>query len=441
MNALKSYKIYDFSTIFLLSLMLFYFIPVPKLPVVRLAPMNILFYILILYLFTRIQDIIKLDAKIITMLFLIIVFVLLSNLLNVVQTKEFGNIASYIRIILFMLFIPLACSDEKRLMVVLKFFLVMAAFSTVFGILIYFFGGPFAAVKKFLTQSQVTAGLYYDKGSQVTGIYCLAHVFGYLLAAAPLLTFGVFCVEKKKKWIVFLFIFMVGVILNAERSALLMNLVVFFLWFVKDKGKRPFIFLLFVVIMSSFFILPYLLDLAGYQKPTDIKASHQSGTIMERMKESSVEDAVDRLKWQWHGIRSVLKSPILGVDHELYVRTVHNIPYTVKNLNLYANTPWPHNHYVNAGMWAGVAGWLILLVFLTILISIHKDTQKQLQGFPKAGLVYSGLSLAVLGAMGNGLFHNHGIFRVEFATCTLVGLLFAFNRVAKNYTAEENAQL
>lgn len=326
-------------------------------------------------------------------------------------------------------------------MVVIKFFLLMAAFSVLFGLLIYLFGGPFADIKKFLTQSQATAGkLYYDKGSQLSGLYCVAHVFGYLLACVPVLTIGVYWTEKRKKWIECLFIFSVGLFLNAERSALLMNILVFFLWFAKDKKNRLFMSFVFVMLGVFFLFMPYLINLTGFKKPTESTASHQRGTIMERMQKSSTSDVADRLKWQLNGIISVLKSPILGVDHDLYLRTVHNLPDTIKTLDRYS-APAPHNHYVNVGMWAGVTGWLIMLALFTLLISIHKETKEQLQGHTKTILAYRGLSLAVLGAMGNGLFHNHGIFRAEFATCTLVGLLFAFNRLAKNYTAEENAQL
>jgi hypothetical protein len=335
-----------------------------------------------------------------------------------------------------MILFIVVCKSQQKLRFFIKLFLFLSVLSTIFGILVFFWGEPFATIRAWFTQGNPNAqSQFISKGSSLTGLYGLPHEFGYLMASAPILAVSLYLAEQKKIWLVFFIILVCGLFLNAERSALLMNLIVFFIFFSKDKTKRVQKLLLFIFLAASLWTTPYLIRFAGLDTRTvDPAGDIQQGTLKERISDSTIEDIKNRFTWQYYGLKSVLLHPLGGVsgyEYRIAIRKAlrSNSAHGIVRSG-YDEFPYPHNHYIVAAMDIGVWAWLIVFLAVFLLKRSYAIVIKQLAHDQQKIILFKGVALGLIAAAGNALFHNAGVFSFEFATCSFIAFYLSFQSVA-----------
>lgn len=419
----------EFGIMILAALMLLQFFPLPKIPSLGFTPINCVFVLIILYGFARLRSVISVDPKIPVALGFTLSYVVLMVLLNAIQEETEGGFAQHIRNAAYIFSFVIVCNSVDRWKLVLKLFLVLAVASVLFGSLVYFVGSPFSAVRDWMHQS-ASPMAHIGKGSQLTGVYCEPHIFGYLLAGAPILAVGLYRSEGRLRWLGVFLVLLLGVLLNAERSTFLMNTLVLFAWFVGGRRNRWAAVGLLALVVLGLVLSPLILPSSRYNPNSSNRAaSYQAGHLAERLQEAKGSDALARLRWQWNGIRAVLESPILGATREGYARIANAVPQNALTFGAATVMP-PHNHYVNIGMHAGVAGWLILVVVVWLFRKVHIQSRS---AFRETGpiILEKTTRLALIAVLGNALFHNAGLFSPELATSTVAALFLSLRNTVR----------
>jgi len=115
-----------------------------------------------------------------------------SHILSLVRGEHVVNVISDIRTVLYVMFIVVFLgSNRNRLIKLLKLFVILTVVSVIFGMLVYFVGEPFASIRYWLGKSQsYNWDIFVGKGTQLSGMYCPPHIFGYMMGVVPVLCFA-----------------------------------------------------------------------------------------------------------------------------------------------------------------------------------------------------------------------------------------------------------
>jgi hypothetical protein len=333
--------------------------------------------------------------------------------------------------IVMILAIAVFCSNGKYVVSTIKFFVIFATFSVVFGLLVYFVGEPFISIRQWFTASASTAEtISIGKGSQLTGLYCIPHIFGYMMAAVPILGFTLFLAEKRFFWIACLLISSIGLLLNAERSALLMNVVAFGVAFWRQKNR--FLLLVSLVLCVVVVLLIQHVFISGSQNIIHRQeSSYRAGSLSDRLKSTTIDEVIDRIKWQFHGIRTVLRHPLTGGTQTDYAHEVYAGKMSVLSQRQIKNTLSSHNHYINIGLKTGILGWIILAILLWRIAVMLRVDVAPFDRKQNLAMIALGVKLSVTATMGNAIFHNAGLFTHEFASSTVLAFLMAIYGIVK----------
>ena len=419
----------------ILFVLFFKFIPFPVINMFGFAPENFIFLLILLCLVFCMKIVISSRIDLLTIL-LLLSFYALEFTINLFQSEPLALIFPQMKSILMILIIASFCNNERRFVLSVKFFVTMVTVSVIFGLMVYFIGEPFITIREWFTAGASTSEtISIGKGSQLTGLYSVPHIFGYMMAGAPILCLALFFAEKRFIWLLFLLICSIGLLLNAERSAFMMNVIVFGLVLRREKNR----FLLFVSLLLCVIVVLLIQHVFVYRSQNMVhlrEASYRSGSLNDRMKSTTLDEAVDRIKWQFHGIRTVLKHPLTGgtladYAHEVYADRMHT-----PSQRQIENTLASHNHYVNVGLKAGVWGWMVLAILLwRIAVMLRVDVAPLAEKQPLAKIAL-GVKLSVVATMGNAIFHNAGLFSPEFASSTVLAFLMALYGMVKSRQPE-----
>jgi len=426
---------FDLGFAILLGLIIIKFVNVPRLGGMPVAPINLLILLSLLFMLLNIKGFISNDLKILGVFLLFILYIFIKLFIEVAfhgsTGNLFGKLGIPIRTLCIMATWLLVCNTKERALFFIKLFVIMAAVSTVFGMLVYFWGGPFTEMRLFLNKTHASAGMIViSKGSNLAGFHGLPHIWGYMLAGVPILAVTLYMIERKMLWLFVLTVFIMGLFLNAERSALLMNMVIFLWWFLLDRKRIAMKLIIFSALVTGLVLVPSLLKIVGLSNTgMDSKGSIQQGTLNERMSGTSVQHAIDRIFWQYYGVKSVIQNPLIGPTHEDYLRNVHSLSTSVKFLSRYSDTPYPHNHYITFGMKIGIAAWIIIFVFLILIRRIDLEIKRNWQHDEPMNLIHLGIKLALIAVLGNALLHNAGILSFEFATCSMIAMFLSLRAI------------
>ena len=378
-------------------------IPVYRIPYLQIAPDNLIYGFVLVIFLSNFKTYSKRMNKYIGW---IIVSYVLYQLLKVIMGKysgmEAGNQYFIIRDISILLIFQMAI-DKVNYSKFLKIFTILLFVSMFLGILIYIFGEPFASLRMEILNDPFMR--YYGKGDRIAGFYKKIFTFGYLLAALPVLIFTFYKKERKFYWLIMLFISIFGLLLNAERATMILSsTVIIFLSFKWFKGSKKIpIFISIIIVLIA------------------IQQFYLKGTTVEhgfyRIDSTSSDEIHWKLAKQYAAFLSILKNPLTGGDRGVY----KNIYYSWAGYSPNA----PHNAYVNIGMYGGVLGWLLFLIFAYNIVKIIKIFRSETKKNYSFRILYQGISGAFLGVLGVGLFHNAGIFDGETTSFILLMFLIA----------------
>lgn len=430
-----------FASFLLLAIVLIQFFPIPKLPGLGVAPENVLFLIALGYLvMVRPRECVR-SGKVSIAIVLMLCFAALEQLHNVVHGLNVSLPAEHIRIAIYLWLMAVVCRYFDRCVWFVKVLVVVGAMQVVFGALIHFVGEPFASLRAWMLRSGTDGEtILITKGSQLAGLYGLPHQFSYLVASFPILAIALYYHERARVWLVLCLVLLTGLFLNAERSALGACVLMYAVWLIKTRQKAKSMIVIGVLGVSIIGVAKVIERIQPKEHEISVEAAYTHGTLSKRLGGTDVEEITGRLMWQVHGAISVLRNPVLGPSHMDYVQEVvgREKRKVVTEIEA-AKIPPPHNHYVNVGVRAGIVGWVILAGWLWLQWRIYRTAVRRIGDDKKCLDFHLGLSLALLAAMLNALFHNAGIFSPELGTVSILGLYMACYRVHCGATAETSS--
>ncbi len=410
----------------LTGIILIQFFPLPVLPGIRLAPENFFFLAAILFCGARLSRLAFSSGRVSTLVLLLVAFAMLDWVHDFLRGGLITNPARQVRAAVYLLMLVEVCRFPASCQQVIKLLVVVGVAQVIFGSLVYFLGEPFTSIRAWMLQSAATGDTLIGEGSQIASVYGAPHIFSYLLAAFPFLAVSLYLHEKKTIWLVAMVVLVLGLFLNAERS----SAAVFFagvLYLALKSGQRARNLLLLAIVAVAFAGMQLFIgSRVPSGPPGDVSQSaYAHGTLSDRFGGTSVDEVVDRLAYQVHGIISVLKHPAIGPTQLEYAREVIGDTGVVSSA-LATEVLAPHNHYVNVGVRAGVPGWIVLAWCLWVLWKTQRVVRVAAwTRMPGLRVQHLCVSVGVAAVLANAIFHNAGIFTPELATTTMVGLLLA----------------
>ena len=384
------------------------FIPFPKLPFIHMAPINIFVLLLTLALIPKLGKLSRIRGSAMLILICLALFSFVDQALNVVEDTDNVGVFGSVRAMIMLLSAATMLDTRRSLDVFLKWALFGVFCSALLGLLVYFFGGVFLEIRNWMLQSTEAKSGIAGEGLWVSGLSGNHFNFGYLMAGASVLPLVMLATQKRKMLWTMLYFFLLGaLIFNAERSAsvAVMASSLYFAYHAKLFRSKNALILLMVFISVA-------VATKNYRDWTSIVTDSQSKTGLERLADTN--DFVQRMKWQFYGIKSVFLHPA-GVTEEQYRQVVLG-----RNGSSSVWVPYPHNHYINVGMHAGYIGWVLLFIFLLALYTLIRFSRKRAWQRGMDLLFLRGLHAALVAVMFNALFHNNGMFFFEPISLTLL---------------------
>jgi hypothetical protein len=346
------------------------------------------------------------------------------------------SIKKFIQFLLFLI----ACTNLIELRRVIFTITITIFISAVFGLLTYYFGGPFEEIRDWLWQSRAdllsiaTEENKGGKGQFVTGLSGVHWLFGYLMTAGPAL--ALICGRLSRfKWlwaVIFLVMFF-ALYLNGQRAAFAFScLAIIALIIYWRLVTMPFIFIGVAFVLSI-----YIFSFGNTQSAQIYHASNEELSLLDRFSHSG-HDSDDRFSWWKAGVISVIESPWIGPTHEEYVGAFFGTKTVIVANNPDRRIPFAHNSYINPGIYIGIIGWLIVLFYLIILKKILAQVFTAETEEKQEKIIFQGISITLLAPMLNAMFQNDSIFYGEPTNVLLTGLLMSCYQIASKQNSIKN---
>ncbi len=403
--------------IFFVAMVLLIFIPVQRhIPVIGITPTNFLSALFIIVLIASLPILRRRLSRNVVWLFgAYVAFVLWDILGTILQTGTLGSARSMAitvinRILLGMVFI-LFIQSKRRYQVAFKFVLNVILLVTVFSLLEHFFVNPFRSIRLWL----LTGGNNAPTPSawHIMGFFSVFQ-FGYVVAAAPILSVTLYLQERKLYLLATTALFLAALIMNGERSAIsaLAIGLAYLTWKLParlgEKLRRGFVIgmLMLGIVMAT---IPLLSTLQ-----------------IDKYTSTNREEILARVWLQVAGLETVLKNPLLGITEGASYQI---IALNHKNLVWYwlyeqeaSEIPWAHNGYINIGLRAGFPGIAAFCIFMLEIMHIAEQFKKKAE-LLGLRMYYLGVTASLASAMLNALFHNSSVFTGNGVTWILLDLL------------------
>jgi len=401
------------------------FIPISKIPLIKIAPINLILYLTIILLSFFIHELKEcLSSVIVIFLLIFLAYSLYDFGLNYFKSEYTVNIfANFRRVILVILTIFIA-RREAGFKFAFKVILIMITISTFFSIFIHLFGEPFKSVRDLILFN--TEAISLGKGERIAGFAASIFAFSYQITSAVVMAYGIYLAERKLHWIFFFGLLTLGLILNGERSSALMSVscLIFMLLFNDRKKLIQIAFIVLPVIFTTFLVL-------NFSQPQGNHLNSNEQTLLNRLGEQIEGEFTGRVLQQLAGVVVTLKNPIYGGTDKAYQKELFILQSWLKRKKHFVvklsfkEYPAPHNHYVNIGMHAGVTGLAMFILFFILLLKIISQFQENTRTNPNMRFYYLTTVYALFAVLGNAIFHNNGIFFGEITSWFLVGLVCA----------------
>lgn len=334
-------------------------------------------------------------------------------------------IKNFIQLLLF----SIACTNLLELKRVTFTITITIFISAAFGLLTYYFGGPFETIRDWLWQSradllsQAAVGKG-GKGQFVTGLSGTHWLFGYLMSAGPALALVCGRLSRFKwLWAVIFLLMCYALYLNGQRAALVPSILVIIAlllyWRMVSVSA--------VAILIVFVFAIYTLNFNKIESTHIYHLPDQELTLADRLAHTG-HDSESRFSWWKSGVISVIESPWIGPTRQEYATALFENSPVIDNPD--RRKEFAHNSYVNPGISIGVIGWVIVLVYLLMLKKVLTQVFTAANEEKQEKIIFQGVSIILLAPMLNAMFQNGSIFSGESTNVCLTGLLFACYQIA-----------
>lgn len=401
------------------------FVPIRTVPLLPVAPVNVICYMIIIYSLIAFPTIKKTIPRTVALLLVtFLVYSFLDFFVSLYKSEEPINIYSRLRPPLLVIIMCLVASSEKGFKWAFKFILLMIVLNIIFGLLLTTFGEPFESIRTLVIGRRSASIL--GIGDRITGFSGSIHAFSYVIAAAPIMALTLYFAEKKLIWLLMFISTILGLVFNAERSPSLMVVICLALWIFIGKGIsfKNIIILAIAVVLSGVFVMNVI----------DTKRNPQSSdekTLVHRLRESREGEFLQRIRQQIAGLITIIKNPVIGGTDEKYQKVLTSLMYSTSGgyvkveKDWYIRAPASHNHYINIGIKTGLPGLGIFSIFTILLLKSLKKFKHNTLYRRNMSYYYSGSLYSLIAVFGNALFHNNGIFFVEITSWIVLGLICA----------------
>lgn len=410
----------------LLIVIIMEIITLPVLPIIGVAPINIVLLFAVLAIMFNFKQLPVLSPVVTKIILLLLFFDIYDYILGWSLDKDnvifpMATIRKCIELTLF----ALACTKPVELKRIIFTISIGITISAMFGLLIYHIGEPFQSIRDWLLQSTKVKSGISGKGMWISGLSGEHFLFGYLIGVAPVI--ALVCTQLSRfKWIwIILFLLMSYTLyLNAERAALVGALLGVAYLLIRWRLVKT----LYVCIGVSLFLAAYVLK--PNTEMVAMESSVHGASLTSRFVKTDA-GTTERLDWLKAGILSVLEHPFSGVSDQEYQSAFFENDITVVN-SPDRKIPYVHNHYVNTGLKIGIIGWMIVFFYLQALNKIFKQIFAVSVTEEQERKIFEGGAIALISVMLVALFHNSGIFFNEPVTVCLTGLLIAIYQALYN---------
>lgn len=335
-------------------------------------------------------------------------------------------IKNFIQLLLF----SIACTNLLELKRV-TFTITMTIFiSAAFGLLTYYFGGPFEEIRDWLWQSRselvtwAAEGGKGGKGQFVTGLSGTHWLFGYLMTVGPALALVCGRLSRFKwLWAIIFLVMSYALYLNGQRAAFVPS----FLVIIALLLYWQLVSIRAVCILIVFVLAIYIPNLNKIESTHIYDLPDKELTLVDRFAHSGHESK-SRFSWWKAGAISVIESPWIGSTRQEYANALLGSSPVLNNPD--RRKPFAHNSYINPGIFIGIAGWLIVLIYLAMLKKLLTQVFTAITEEKQEKIIFQGVSIILLAPMLNAMFQNASIFSGESTNVCLTGLLFSCYQIA-----------
>ncbi len=373
-------------------------IPIP-LHILNINIEGWLFIISLIFIDYKI--IVKIPQKVYYLIFILVFYYLIGFIWNQVYHNIDLSFLTLIKSI-YIIFLGINLNKVKEVKFILKSIFIAILVSSIFGFLIFLFGGSFALFRASLYPG-FDDFIYYSKGMRVAGLSKTLFAFSYLVVFLPIYTLYKYFESRKLIYIgIFLFSVLI-ILLNGERSSLLFPAVSLLILLKKWTSNFYQIFIGLIILSVSIWMFNHS-DLFNLK-----------GNSINRLIDNSQENNQYRILKQYAAIVNIMEHPISGGTQYEYrqvmIRMVGWDPVSSA-----------HNSYIRVAENVGILGIFIVFLFFKYLIEISRKTLNKYRNTEyeilSQVIIYSLLSVLLV-----GLFHNAGLFRGERVSIILISLL------------------
>jgi len=384
------------------------FLSVNNYNFITFSTQNIFFGSALFILFLEKQYIKSLHIKIIITYF--VIFLLRIYFINSStqdeETSFLKLILQHVKFIVFIIFFS-GFSNSKQIEGLLKWLFISVLLASVIGLLIHFVGEPFASFRmQFLEHADVEVP-YFSKGDRIVGLDTQIFSFAYPVVIGPILALIFYLNKHKSIYLIFFFICLLTVLLNAERSSLgavLFASSVIAYKFINIRKNLAVIFFMFLGVLAfNWFI------------QNKISTDTANGFNRFTTQEEGADDS--RIGKQLAAVVVTLRTPFQGGNYSEYEELC--------NRWFGAIPTYPHNSYINIGFQLGVTAWIFVFIgFFAVYRSI-KICNKKIDKTTSFRYYYFGITICLIALFIVALFHNKGPFNGDFISVFLIGLVLA----------------
>lgn len=257
---------------------------------------------------------------------------------------------------------------------------------------------------------------------RLMGLRGSVYGFSYLTAPAYLLLCGLVADALRRRatgrvaaCLVAMGLVLACMLLNAERSAFLALAI----------GLVHLVFAIRRADVTLVALAPLAAGLLGLFAWNDLLLSRQDdaqNNFLQRIENHDNGEVEGRIGLALGGALTVLEHPLTGGSQEDYQRTAGSLRLVSGFFMNKGLLPASHNSYVNAGMRAGVLGWILLAGMLVFALRITRQATRASRIAGSADPVAIAVHAGVLACLVNALFHNQGLLSGEPMTWAVLAL-------------------
>jgi O-antigen ligase len=155
----------------------------------------------------------------------------------------------------------------------------------------------------------------------------------------------------------------------------------------------------------------------------------QSHSLVHRLTTEVEGEFGARIGQAQAGVLTVLENPLSGGTWDDYQRIASSLPSICAFAGHRSDVPAPHNAYINAGVRAGIPGWLLMGIAALLLVRVLRLARRTATAPGSVRVLSLGAGAALTGALVNALFHNAGLFSGEPMTWATLALCCAAIRL------------